>query len=103
MLFVLVYGSGCDWARNVLTAGHARLTIAGDDVELTRLRVIDEAEARLLLPESVKRPPRVLRIDEAQASTGPPARRHSGRPSSRRSARRPCGWRRRTASAAYTQ
>jgi deazaflavin-dependent oxidoreductase (nitroreductase family) len=39
-VFVLVYGSRSDWVRNTLAAGHARLTVDGQDVELTAPRVI---------------------------------------------------------------
>lgn len=63
-VFVLVYGSESDWVRNVLAAGHARLTIDGDDVNLTRPRLLDEDKAWQILPETVKRPPRFLRISE---------------------------------------
>lgn len=60
----LVYGSEADRVRNVLAAGHARLTIEGEDVDLTSPRLIDEDEAWTALPDTVKRPPRFLRITE---------------------------------------
>lgn len=63
-VFVLVYGSGSDWVRNVLAAGHASLTIDGEHVELTNPRLVDEQEAWQALPDTVKRPPRFLRISE---------------------------------------
>ena len=63
-LFILVYGSGSDWVRNVLKAGHARLAIDGEEVELTAPRLVDEAEAWQALPGTVRRPPRFLRITE---------------------------------------
>lgn len=63
-LFILVYGSESDWVRNVLTAGHARLTIDGEEVELATPRLVDEDEAWQALPDTVKRPPRFLRIIE---------------------------------------
>lgn len=63
-LFVLVYGSGSDWVRNVLAAGHARLTIEGEDIDLTTPRLVGEDEARQALADSVKPPPRLLRITE---------------------------------------
>lgn len=63
-VFILVYGSGSDWVRNVLAAGRARLTVAGEEVELTAPRVVDAAEAWPVLPDTVERPPRLLRIDE---------------------------------------
>lgn len=63
-VFVLVYGAGCDWVRNVLAAGSAQLTLGDEVIELVRPRVIDRTEADAALPASVARPPRLLRIDE---------------------------------------
>jgi deazaflavin-dependent oxidoreductase (nitroreductase family) len=63
-VFVLVYGSRSDWVRNVLAAGHARLRVDGQDLELTSPRVIASEEAWRALGEGVKRPPRVLNITE---------------------------------------
>jgi deazaflavin-dependent oxidoreductase (nitroreductase family) len=63
-LFILVYGSESDWVRNVLSAGHARLTIEGEGHDLTGPRLIDDDEAWEALPDTVKRPPRFLRITE---------------------------------------
>jgi deazaflavin-dependent oxidoreductase (nitroreductase family) len=63
-LFVLVYGSGSDWVRNVLAAGHARLRIEGEEVALTAPRLVGEAEAFSALADEVRRPPRLLRITE---------------------------------------
>ena len=61
-LFILVYGARSDWVRNALAAGRARLTIEGEEVELSNPRLVDEAEAWQALPGSVQRPPRWLRI-----------------------------------------
>jgi deazaflavin-dependent oxidoreductase (nitroreductase family) len=63
-LLTLVYGSGSDWVRNVLAAGGARLEIDGEVVPLTNPRIVDAQAADELLPPEVKRPPRLLRIDE---------------------------------------
>jgi deazaflavin-dependent oxidoreductase (nitroreductase family) len=63
-LFFLVYGSGSDWARNVLAAGRAQLNVNGETVELTAPRVVGEDEAFQALASDVKRPPRALRIKE---------------------------------------
>ncbi|MFD4638019.1 nitroreductase family deazaflavin-dependent oxidoreductase [Lentzea sp. NPDC058436] len=63
-LVVLVYGSGSDWVRNVMAAGHATLTVNGEDVDLTSPRVVGEEEAFAALGEEVKRPPKVLRVTE---------------------------------------
>ncbi|MDP8969344.1 MAG: nitroreductase family deazaflavin-dependent oxidoreductase [Actinomycetota bacterium] len=63
-LFVLVYGSESDWVRNVLAAGHARLAIGGEEIDLTAPRLVDEDEAWQALPDTAKRPPKFLRITE---------------------------------------
>jgi deazaflavin-dependent oxidoreductase (nitroreductase family) len=63
-LFILVYGSKSDWVRNVLAAGHARLTIDGEEIDLATPRLVDEGEAWRALPDTVNRPPRLLRITE---------------------------------------
>ncbi|WP_265520985.1 nitroreductase/quinone reductase family protein [Oerskovia flava] len=63
-VFVLVYGSRSDWARNILAAGHATLTVEGRDVALTAPRVIGEDEAWAAVGDDAARPPRVLRITE---------------------------------------
>ncbi|WP_052665375.1 nitroreductase family deazaflavin-dependent oxidoreductase [Nitriliruptor alkaliphilus] len=63
-VFVLVYGSGSDWVRNVLAAGHARLRVDGAEVDLTAPRLIGADEAFDALADDVARPPRVLRITE---------------------------------------
>jgi deazaflavin-dependent oxidoreductase (nitroreductase family) len=63
-LFVLVYGSGTDWVRNVLAAGRARLRVDGREVELAAPRLVGESEAFEALADDVSRPPKLLRITE---------------------------------------
>jgi hypothetical protein len=63
-LFVLVYGSGTDWVRNVLAAGRARLRVDGQEVELAAPRLVGEGEAFKALAADVARPPKLLRITE---------------------------------------
>lgn len=63
-LFVLVYGPKSEWVRNVLEAGHARLTVGGEEVTLNRPRLVDEDEAWEALPDTARRPPRFLRITD---------------------------------------
>ncbi|MFI0420741.1 nitroreductase family deazaflavin-dependent oxidoreductase [Spongiactinospora sp. 9N601] len=63
-LFILVYGSGSDWVRNVLAAGGARLRVDGKDLELAAPRLVGAAEAFRALPDGVTRPPKLLRITE---------------------------------------
>lgn len=63
-LFVLVYGSGSDWVRNILASGSARLRVQGRDMELTAPRVVGPDEAFQAMPADVPRPPKLLRINE---------------------------------------
>lgn len=63
-LFILVYGSGSDWVRNVLAADGARLRVEGRDVELAAPRLVGEDEAWQALSDEVTRPPKLLRITE---------------------------------------
>ncbi|UFU06480.1 nitroreductase family deazaflavin-dependent oxidoreductase [Ruania halotolerans] len=63
-LFVLVYGSGADWVRNVRAAGTARLQIDGKEMGLGAPRLVDEDEAFRALPADASRPPRFLHITE---------------------------------------
>ena len=63
-LFILVYGSGSDWAKNVLAAGTASLKVGGDEFELVSPRLVTKDVAWQLLPSTVKAPPNFLRITE---------------------------------------
>ncbi|WP_166356326.1 nitroreductase family deazaflavin-dependent oxidoreductase [Phytoactinopolyspora limicola] len=63
-LFILVYGSGADWVRNVLAAGGARLRVDGHEIELGAPRVVGTDEAFQALADDVARPPRLFRITE---------------------------------------
>ncbi|WP_159618700.1 nitroreductase family deazaflavin-dependent oxidoreductase [Ruania rhizosphaerae] len=62
-LFILVYGSGADWVRNVRASGTARLRVGGKELELGAPRLVGEDEAFAALP-AASRPPRFLRITE---------------------------------------
>lgn len=63
-IFILVYGSGSDWVKNVLAAGTASLRIGGDEIDLTTPRLVTEETAWELLPATTKAPPRFLRVNE---------------------------------------
>lgn len=63
-IFVVVYGPGSDWVRNVIHAGRATLEIDGERIELANPRLVSGSEARKLLPAGVKMPPSFLRIDD---------------------------------------
>lgn len=63
-MFILVYGSGSDWVKNVLAAGTAVLEIDGDEIDLVSPRLVSSDEAWKLMPEGTKTPPSLLRINE---------------------------------------
>lgn len=44
-IFIVMYGSDCDWVQNIVFAGSATLRIDGSEVKLTDPRLIDIAEA----------------------------------------------------------
>ena len=63
-IFILVYGSGSDWVRNILAAGNATLRVEGEDIPLVSPRIVTKDDAWRLLPPTAKRPPKLLRISE---------------------------------------
>ncbi len=63
-IFILVYGSGSDWVKNIIAAGTASLRVKGEEIPLKSPRVITEEAAWELLPPTTKRPPKLLRISE---------------------------------------
>ncbi len=70
-LFLPMYGPRTDWVRNVPAAGTARLRTKGREVELASPRLVNQDEARRLLPPTTKIPPGtsavlgILRMDVA--------------------------------------
>ncbi len=63
-VFVLVYGAGSDWVRNVLATGTAQLQVDGQRVELRGPRLVDAEEAVDVLPDTVKLPPSIMKVTE---------------------------------------
>jgi len=63
-IFILVYGSGSDWVKNIIAAGTASLRVKGEEIALKSPMVITEESAWELLPPTTKRPPKFLRISE---------------------------------------
>ncbi|WP_067691019.1 nitroreductase family deazaflavin-dependent oxidoreductase [Nocardia jejuensis] len=63
-LFVLVYGSGADWVRNILASGVAELRVGGEDLRLGSPRLISETEAFQILSDDAGWPPKIMRITE---------------------------------------
>ncbi len=64
-MFILMYGSGSDWAKNVTASGTATLRVDGHDVELVSPRVVPREVAWPQLPETVKPPPNFMRVTGA--------------------------------------
>lgn len=64
-LFLLNYGSSSDWAQNILAAGEAVLELDGESIDLDEPRVIPIDEAWAVFPETSKRPPSFVGIEEA--------------------------------------
>jgi len=63
-IFFLVYGSGSDWVKNIMTAGTASLRVEGEEFPLDSPRLITDEAAWELLAPTTKRPPKFLRISE---------------------------------------
>jgi len=63
-IFILMYGAGSDWVKNVLAAGTATLNVGSKEVELTTPRVITAEDAWQLLPDTTKAPPGFLNVTE---------------------------------------
>jgi deazaflavin-dependent oxidoreductase (nitroreductase family) len=63
-MFILMYGSGSDWVKNVLAAGTASLEIDGEEIKLVSPRLVPEDVAWQRLPVDTKAPPKVLRVSE---------------------------------------
>lgn len=63
-VIVVMYGSGCDWVRNVMAAGTARLRTVDGEFALSRPRLLTEEQALSLLPEGLTPPPRRLNVTE---------------------------------------
>ena len=64
-MFILMYGSGSDWVRNIFAAGTASLRMDGREIELVSPRLVPKEVAWPLLPETARPPPDFLRVTEA--------------------------------------
>lgn len=63
-IFILNYGSGSDWVKNILAAGTATLRADGHEVALVSPRLVTEEEAWRQLPETTKPIPGFLNVTE---------------------------------------
>ena len=64
VVFILVYGSGSDWVKNILASGEATLTTKGKEEKLVAPRLISEQDAWATMPADTKRPPKMLNVGE---------------------------------------
>ena len=68
-LFIPMYGPRTDWLKNVLAAQAARLSTAGQEIELESPRLVRKGDVWPLLPPTTKTPPgisnesKLLRMD----------------------------------------
>ena len=68
-LFIPMYGPRTDWLKNVLAAQAARLSTAGQEIELESPRLVRKGDVWPLLPTTTKTPPgisnesKLLRMD----------------------------------------
>lgn len=63
-LFILVYGSRCDWVQNILARGTATLRKGGETFELVNPRVLGRDEAQPLLGDGLKIPGGPIKLEE---------------------------------------
>ena len=76
-VFIPNYGSGSDWVQNALAAGSARLTVDGEELELTSPRLVRKADVWSSLPLGTKTPPgikdgsQLLRMDLLRTGGSP--------------------------------
>ncbi len=45
-IFIINYGRGSDWVQNILAAGSAQLSVAGEVIELDSPRIVAKEDAR---------------------------------------------------------
>ncbi len=63
-IFILMYGSGSDWAKNVLAAGTARLQAEGEEFGLVSPRLVTKEVAWQQIATGTKAPPQFLKVTE---------------------------------------
>jgi len=63
-IFIMNYGAGSDWVRNILAAGTAQLRIGGDLIDLESPRVVTKDVALPQLPTATKTPPGWMNVTE---------------------------------------
>ena len=63
-LFVLVYGSQCDWVQNILASGTATLRKGGSTLELENPRIVSRDEAQSALGDRLKIPGGPIKLEE---------------------------------------
>jgi deazaflavin-dependent oxidoreductase (nitroreductase family) len=65
-IFIMNYGSGSDWAQNVLSAGSGQLKIRDEKFDLVAPRLIAKDVAWQQLPNTTKAPPERMNVEYLQ-------------------------------------
>ena len=63
-IFILMYGPGSDWVKNIMASGTAHLAVGGEEFDLESPRLVTKDEAFAELPAGVKPPPSPLNVTE---------------------------------------
>jgi deazaflavin-dependent oxidoreductase (nitroreductase family) len=63
-LFILVYGSGSDWVKNVMASGTASLKVGDKELELVSPKLVTKDVAVERMPEGTKAPPAFMKVTE---------------------------------------
>lgn len=63
-VFIVMYGSGSDWVRNVLAAGAARLSVGAEQYDLVMPRIISKESALRLMSADTKAPANILNVTD---------------------------------------
>ena len=61
-VFILMYGPGSDWAKNILASGTAALRLPSGEVSLDSPRLVSRDEVWPDMPETAKPPPAILKV-----------------------------------------
>ncbi len=65
-IFIMNYGSGSDWAQNVLSAGSGQLKVRDEKFDLASPRLITKDVAWQQLPNTTKAPPERMNVEYLQ-------------------------------------
>jgi len=63
-VFIVMYGSGSDWVRNVMASGAAKLRVGADEYDLVSPRMISKEEALQRMSTDTKTPANFLKVTD---------------------------------------